>query len=304
MNNYKLGLLGLALTLVVACSTESVDSPQEDIITQLQTQLDVAPEAQEPAEVLDHTKEGIYHGVVASGDTQSRGKVWLNLGNNTEATATITMVDGETLEFVGVKVVNDNVVAYNFAGEQGSFKVTESTVNKPEITEVVLNQVPYFMYTIKSTSQTRATAYTGTFEVTTNGSASGTWNILSNGASSPNQNFGTAISDLMVTLNGVMEMDTTFETGNFPCAGDTNWIPIVDVGEVAGDGIIAFDQTSSFFGGTVQWDLAYSLVGVFNNSTYFDLNCTQTGATTGSPFTYTNSTSGTVRSGTILIDLD
>jgi len=303
MHNYKLSLLGLVLLALVGCSTEAVDNQQENAITQLETQLDVTADAQQPAEVFDNTKEGIYHGVIASGETQSRGKVWLNLGNNTEYTATITMVDGSISRFTGVKVNEDEITSYFFSGDTGSFKVTENTINRPEITEVILNETSYFMYAVKSTSQRMAVAYTGTFRVIQSGDETGTWNILANGATDPNLPFGggIAITDVMVTYNGTTQVDTNIETGNFTCFGSSNWVPTADLNG-PNDGIIAFDQESSFFGGNITWNLAYSLETAGGSPTYFNADCTP--RSNGNPFFHTsNSNPDLVRIGIIDIDL-
>lgn len=301
MNNYKLVLLGFTLLVLASCSTESPDTTQQVTIQEeLQSQLDISADAQEPAAVLDNAKEGIYHGIIASGNTLSRGKVWLNLGNNTEHTATVTMVDGMTGAFTGVKVMDNDIATYHFTGEQGSFTVTENTVNQPEITDVILNDDPYFMYAIKSTSQTRATAYTGTFSVT-GGNASGTWNIISNGVPAPNGGVdGTAISDLVVTYNGAMELDNTFEIGDFCGSPGDPWTPIVDIFDTAGDGILAFDQSSTLFGGETTWDIGYS-VSVFTGSPIYVDNEACTLEATSGIFTWVSSPTLT-QTGTILVD--
>lgn len=303
MNNYKLSLLGLSLLLLGSCSTEELEIPQElTVQEQLRTQLDIVATDQVPSEVFDNTKEGIYHGVIASEETLSRGKVWLNLGNNTAYTAAIEMVDGSISEFTGVKIEDADIVSYFFTGDTGSFKVTESTVNKPEITEVILNDAPYFMYAIKSTSQRMAVSYTGTYEVIAGGSESGIWNILANGPINPNSGIigGVAITDVMVTFNGTTQIDTDIETGNLICLNRPDWVPTADLNG-PNDGIIAFNQESSFFGGNVTWDLAYSLTFAGGSPTYFNADCGP--RSNGNPFFHTNSNTGAMRIGLIDIDL-
>lgn len=290
--------------MFAGCNTETLDTTQELTIQQeLNAQLDVVASDQEPLEFFDNSKEGIYHGVIASGETQSRGKVWLNLGNNTEYTATIKMVDGATSEFIGVKEIEDGITSYFFSGDTGSFRVTENTVNRPEITEVIMNDLPYFMYAIKSTSQRTAVSYTGTFGVIAGGDETGTWNIIANGEMSPNSPLGggIAITDVMVTFNGTTQIDTNIETGNFTCFTAENWIPTVDLNG-PNDGIIAFDQESSFFGGNITWDLAYSLITAGGTPSYFNADCNP--RSNGNPFFHTsNSNPDLVRIGIIDIDL-
>ena len=169
-------------------------------------------EDQTPATQLDTTKQGIYNGVVASGHTQSRGKVWINLGNNTQFTATVKMVDGETMSFQGVRKSTRTGVSYLFTNDNGSFTVTENTVRSPEITDVMLNNEPYFMYAVKRRGGNTSNIfgdpafYTGTFQED-GGSRMGTWNIVADGSnSSPNSFGGNGITDLMVTFNGTMEL--------------------------------------------------------------------------------------------------
>ena len=310
MTTHKLSLLVIALLALFSCSTDDSTDPiilenttSVEIETPLESQMDMPAEDQTPATQLDTTKQGIYNGVVASGHTQSRGKVWINLGNNTQYTATVKMVDGETMSFQGVRKSTRTGVSYLFANDNGSFTVTENTVRRPEITDVMLNNEPYFMYAVKrrggNTSNIFGSAtYTGTFQED-GGSRMGTWNIMADGSNlNPNFMFGNGISDLMVTFNGTMEGDTTFEASpNFTCLGNSNpWIPIADLFEADGDGVLAFEQSSTLFGGTVTWDLGFSS-GLLGG--YVDVNCDNS-ATSGI-YTFTGP-GGANLTGTINID--
>ena len=262
--------------MLASCETVTIEN--QETAADLTAQLNVSEKLQTPNAAFDTSTKGIYHGVIASKNTQSRGKIWINLGNNTAYTALVEMQDGSIINFTGVNSSTFNeTTSYLFTGKKGSFTVAANSANNPEISDVTfLGSPDYAIYVIKSTSANRASAYTGTFNETGNTAFSGTWNILSNGAYNPNQNGGYAISDLFVTFGNAEFTDTTFETGDIPCAMNAMYVPIVDIFDNPGEGIIAFDQVTNL-NGTANWEL-YNSKYFYNNGTptYYDGSCNET----------------------------
>ncbi len=284
------GLLAFA-----SCSKE--ETIQDKTADLTISQINVSAKDQVPNELYDAKKAGIYHGIVAHQSTQSRGKIWINVGNNTNYTATIEMVDGTVMDFVNTSGQNasyeDVNQSYEFSGAAGSFTVIMDDINNPEITNMVLNQEAYFGYVLKSTSTNRATSYNGTFSVT-GGTLTGTWNVLSNGQTNPNGQGGQAISSVVVTYNDNMYTDNVMESYNANCITGAPFIPQVDIFNNAFDGVLAGVQTSNF-GGFTEWELKKSNARF--GGEYRSRTCNPM---PGGTFTLYNST--TSYSGTILID--
>ncbi len=301
-----------ALFLLTGCEQDTVETV--DASTDITAQLNLTAKQQAPQAIFDISKKGVYHGVVAHQSTQSRGKVWINLGNNSKYDAVMEMVGGEKLSFKASSTLNNGIPTYTFNGVAGRFDVIMNDLNSPEVTNVTLNNESYFAYVIKSTSANRATSYTGTFNETGNMAFSGTWNILSNGVFGPNGNNGTAVSDVMVTFGNTMFVDSNMETGFFPCFGQSNWVPIVDAFNYAGDGVLAFGQQSSL-NGIANWGLGYSDDGFNGFPSYLQVqqipiptlksSSRMGGCSTVSngEFTWTSAANATVRNGEIYIDV-
>ena len=288
-------LLTTGSMLLLSCETDSIEIVDNTI--DLTTQIGVSAKEQVPNQLFDTTKQGIYHGIIASKTSQLRGKIWVNLANNSSYTATVEFVNGDTELFTGfknAKAANKN--RYTFIGDNGSFTVVEGVENDFEIDDLYLLEEDFHAYIIKSRSNRIATSYTGTFNDPSNPSFSGTWNILSNGINSPNGYNGTAISDVIVTFGSTMFTDTTMEEGLFQCDSDSNWVPIVDLVNFTNDGVLAFEQSSDF-NGIVNWSLGRS--NYINSSSYIDTNCNPV---SGGTFSWTHETTNILRTGQILID--
>ncbi len=312
MKNIKtLLLVSCIATLLLSCETEKVE--QQNTTADLSMQIGLTAKKQNPHKTLDNSLKGIYHGVVAHQSTQSRGKIWINLGNNTKYDAVMEMVDGEKLSFKASATLNNGIPTYTFNGAAGRFDVIMNDLNSPEVTNVTLNDESYFAYVIKSTSANRATSYTGTFNETGNAAFSGTWNILSNGIYGPNNYNGTQITDVMITFGNSMVVDSVMEAMPFQCFGVQAWIPIVDYANIAGEGILAFGQESNL-NGDVDWDLGYTdgaLYGIpaYTNGSFPTLNASSTKSGFGCPisssgtFSWTSAANATVRNGEIYIDV-
>ncbi|WP_189342912.1 hypothetical protein, partial [Ulvibacter litoralis] len=182
-----------------------------------------------------------------------------------------------------------------FLGTAGKFTVNVSDINAPVVTEVVLNNQPYFSSVVKNRNIMAAVSRTGTFSDPVNTSFTGTWNIISDGSiTNPNGEGGQTITSVVVTYNGVMYTDTVMEVFNNGCFGGPGYIPDMDAFEF--NAIFAADQ-NSMFGGSTSWALG---VLPFFPQGYTNLaDCTPTSSGT---FSWAHPTNGLTRSGTIFID--
>lgn len=243
----KLLLLATATLFLVNCTTEYTDSNQNEDPALLAYFI----KDQTPNPNFDQAYEGLYHGIVASGDTQSRGKIWINLKNDAAVNAYVEMVDG-TAKGLYVQNIPDNLTdAHKFVGSDVSFDLLINQDGEPIITNFILENENHFVNVVKDRSQTRAASFTGTFNATADPTFNGTWNLISDGTIlNPNGLSGEGITSVVVTFNGNMIIDTTFETFDASTCFPNPFVPIV----FNADRIFAENQTSNF-GGTTTWSL-------------------------------------------------
>ncbi|GHC63504.1 hypothetical protein GCM10008083_30940 [Ulvibacter litoralis] len=183
-------------------------------------------------------------------------------------------------------------------GTAGKFTVNVNDINAPLVTEVVLNNQPYFSSVVKNRNIMAALSRTGTFSDPVNTSFTGTWNIISDGTiMNPNSTNEESqkITSVIVTFNGEMYIDTMMETFYFDCIENPTHTPTMN--EFAENSILAGAQNSEF-GGTTSWTL-----GVFppNPSGYLYPSDCDAVVESGT-FNWAHPTNGLTRSGSILID--
>ncbi|WP_093143714.1 hypothetical protein [Ulvibacter litoralis] len=287
--------LALFSFLLVSCDT---DSDTIDINGDLTAQIGIPIKNQVPNRAYDTEFNGIYHGIIASGETTSRGKIWINLGNNSLYSASIEMVNGDVYDFV---LKNDyyqinTQTEVQFLGTAGKFTVNVSDINAPVVTEVVLNNQSYFSSVVKSRNMSEAISSTGIFEDPVNTSFTGTWNIISDGTiMGPNGYDGQAITSVVVTYNGVMYTETMMEDYYFDCTREEETIPTM---EEHGEGSILAGSQVSEFGGRTVWSL-----GVFPAKPTGYINITDCFKDISSGwFMWGHRTNGLTRNGEIYID--
>tara|TARA_R110002072_G_scaffold118631_2_gene250909 strand:- start:15665 stop:16540 length:876 start_codon:yes stop_codon:yes gene_type:complete len=285
-------LLALAiLTIMLFSCTKDTENINDE--GNLVAQLGNSIKTQTPNKAFDTQANGIYHGIIASGENQSRGKIWINLGNNGNYNAYVEMVEEGAHKFKLVPSNNEeaNQTEFLFKGVTGQFTLNVSDIQSPVVTNAYLFDLPYFSTVVKSTSQLRAASYTGTFQENGGGAFSGTWNLISTGAPAPEGWGYETITSAIVTFNDHMLTDNTFELFNYPCAGTPNCTPQMGSQPGNENAIISHSQTSNFAAPTT-WDLSTGGGNYFNNT------C---GIVTSGTFTWTGSVTKT---GTISIDID
>lgn len=254
-----------------------------------------------PSESLDNSENGIYFGVIASGVDRSRGKIWINVGNDNRYNAYAEMVDGKIIQFdlkAETKEQSATTSEYTYTNSAGSFNLDLSNYNQPVVSNAVLNGVSYFAHLVKSRSHNRASAITTSFEENNNPVFGGTWNLISDGSiSDPNGINGEAVTSLMITMGTQVFIDNSFENYNANyCLGISDFVPTLSGNSVANT-VMCDYQTSTMAGGTVKWNLGYDPL----EAEYIDWRWCEV-ITSGS-FTWTNEAATSSRVGWIVMDL-
>ena len=248
--------------LLLACSQDN-DNTDENYNLTLQTAG--SAQTQAPKAALDNSVNGIYHGIIASTTTQSRGKVWINVGNNGHYNAYIEMVGGaiHNLELDSNSIAQDTGENnYVFRNTEGNFQLNLNNINQPRVTNAVFNNHNYTINVLKSRSQNRASAITATFaEGDPVSNFLGTWSLISDGTVvNPNGNNGEAITSVIITMDGSTYTDTVFDNFNGSnCFGISSFVPVLNSDSVIGHIISAY-QTSPFASGMAKWGLGYDPV--------------------------------------------
>ena len=254
---FTLALAVLSL-FVFSCSQDQETSDEN---LNFNVAKDIAAIDQFPNRTYDESKFGMYHGVVASATSLSRGKIWINVNNNGQYNATIDLVGGAIISF-GLKPQFQAIAAttevYEFEGAIGHFVLDISDFNNPILTDVALYNESYFGSVLKSRSNSLANAVTATFSESGNPAFSGTWNLISDGSiQNPNGDGGEAITSLMITYDGNVYTDLIFESFNADtCLGLPAYIPTIGSNGLE-DFVVCDYQNTEFGTGIAKWNLGY-----------------------------------------------
>ena len=286
------------LTVVmVSCTSDEITTSESYDLT---TSTSIPIENQSSNLYFDYSRLGVYHGIVASGTSSSRGKIWINVGNDSQYNASLKLVGSPEITFqlpLQVNAVHVNTLIYNYVSTEGSFTLDLTDYNSPVISEILINNEAHFGAVVKSRSQNSASSMTATFTETGNPAFSGTWNIIADGSiENANGMNGDGITSMVITYDGNMYSDFEFDNFNATaCFSIPSFVPILET-EGIPNYVISSYQTSEFAGGIVKWDLGY------NPSTVEYTNYhTCTLAVAGS-FVWVDPLTNVTRVGTIIID--
>jgi len=290
---HKLLALAVFALFLTSCSK---DSNYQDNIADLTATINPNIQEQDAQATFDNNERGLYRGIIASGDNQSRGQIWINMGNDGQFNAQVELVSGEkiTMQLIqesSVAVASNKI--YTFVNDSNSVVVDLSNFNEPSILSAQLGDDPYLATIVKDKSNINISVMTGTFFEDGNPSFNGTWNLIADGSkNNPNSMGGAGITASMITFNGNMFNDTDFNTFDFTCVNDETFEPvIIDFGE---RNVLAGNQTTTLPNGTVvEWELLYDTVRYVNA----DCGVGETGT-----FTWTNAPGTVVRTGFIHVD--
>jgi hypothetical protein len=254
-----------------------------------------------PNEIFDVSENGIYFGVIASGMDKSRGKIWINVGNDDRYNAFVEMVGGKIIQFVsqpGTRGLSETVSTYLFTNSEGSFILDLRNFNEPKISSAAFNDTSYFVNIIKSRSYNRSsTAVTAIFEEIGNPAYGGTWNLISDGSiTNPNGINGEGITSLMITMGTQVFIDNSFENYDASyCLGVADFVPTLNANGVT-DTVMCDYQATFMAGGIVKWNLGYDPL----EEDYIDWRWCE--ILTAGTFRWTNPASTLIKVGWIILD--
>jgi hypothetical protein len=247
--------------ILLACSQDSeiIDESFDLTVT-----VDTPIQNQVPHYSFDTNEKGIYHGIIVSTTTQSRGKIWINMGNDTQYYAFIKMVDGDEVFFDLIpQVETQNTIAsvYKFEGIAGSFELDLTDFNMPIVNEATMNNHEFFISVAKSRSSSMASSITATFQEIGNPSFGGTWSLIADGTiTSPNGNNGDGVTSLVITMGGSVYYDYTFDNFNvLECLGIVDFVPTINANGIE-NYVIIDNQTSPMADGMLKWSLGYNAI--------------------------------------------
>lgn len=245
-------ILVLALALVFSCSKDSPETSGDTETADLSQMI--------PNNTLEQSSEGMYYGVFGNSELKYlHGKILINAGNDGNYSATIKMVNGDKINFIGNSLNKTNI---HFASTRGSFDFNTLNFTSPKATNVFIdNEAESYIVAKKSNTRGGGAVILGTYEETGNeANFFGNWDMFGDGLPGP-----TGLSDseflvqVAVSHKGTRGpfVDTTMEEEDY-CIG--SFFPFVFVTSESITDVWADDQTSIFAGQTASWSVK-SIVG-------------------------------------------
>ncbi len=253
----------LALAVCFGCSQDegsTADATDASLVIN-SSQRSVNQLTEVPNRDFDTSNKGMYHGIIVTQDLSLHGKIWINLGNDGNYNATVVTDQGKELAFFANHPSVDTAKERGilFKGERGSFVFDNSDLNRPIATEVIINNIPGFIQSVKDRSTQRASAVLGTYVDFNDATFTGTWDLITDGTTNPTFFDLPNLTQVCVLgPGGAMFVDEVFETFDYPCFGVMGVGPVFHAAGGSFGGInefIAQDQTANWVG----LDATYSL---------------------------------------------
>ena len=247
-------ILLLALGVVAySCSEETTELDQNETNAFLES---VDPKAT-PSASLDDSGLGMYHGFIATLDSDFNAKIWINAGNDGKFNATAKDINGEKYSFFSHEADMAGT-QFTFKGVAGTFTFDISDLSNPVVSDVTINGKDAISHVYKEFSTQRGVVSLGDYVDDTDGAFTGVWNLVSDGTPHP-AGAGVVVTETFVlSPSGNPFTDTTVETFDFACFGQTG-IPglLLDNPGVANE-IWLFDQSSVWGPATATYDVGIS----------------------------------------------
>jgi hypothetical protein len=271
----------LIILVFASCSTESVNSPEQDIAVNLET---FVPDAK-----FDLASEGKYIGIFGHHtNREMHGKIYVNAGQHNQFGALVKLVNGSILKYKASPTIDLSSILYK--GVNGSFLADLSDFENPIITDVKINGEPTDGYIIVKKATRGAIPYVrlGTYVDELDPGFYGNWDLMGDGIVFPlTTPFGPTnaqLISLMTISHGASSLpftDTSFEPiPPLPCLdviGGTTPVPSPFISEVplfGGLATIAQLQTSTINGFVASWRLAHVTDNpFFPGGVYYDAAC-------------------------------
>ena len=285
-------LLGIvSIVFFTNCSKEQTQNIEAN--SNLNYTLPTPIKEQRPQANFDLSEKGLYHGVIASGINLTRGKIWINIGNDNQYNAYVELIGGDKISYqLAPEAGSAKTNTFSFIGERGAFTINLNDIDDPLISNNTLDNEEVFAKVVKGTNGRMPFSFTGLFNDDPLTGFSGTWNMVSTGV--PHPILGETISTVMATWNSNMYTDNVMESYDNGCLG-LNTLPLMgDPIDFGGFPLLFTHFQNSTFHGNVDWSISFSQGGG-----YLDEFCQPMQSGT---FAWTHQSNGTMVSGTINFD--
>ena len=261
----KLILLFALGMFVVSCSKDTATEEQIENNALLES---VDPDSATPKAALDGSSLGMYHGFIATLDSQFNAKIWINAGNDGKFNATAKSITHEKFSFFSHEADMTGTL-FVFKGAIGTFTLDVSDPANAVISNVTINGTEGVSRVYKEFSYQRGVVSLGSYVDSSDAGFSGVWNLLSDGTPHP-AGAGVAVNEVdVITAVGGLFTDLTMETADFACFGQVAMPPMLWLVPGVNNEIWVFQQTSNWGGFDATYDLGVSaLVRDGNNLGY------------------------------------
>ncbi|MDC7997797.1 CUB domain-containing protein [Gilvibacter sediminis] len=290
-------ILLLALGVVAySCSEEGTDLDQNETNAFLES---VDPKAT-PSAALDDSSLGMYHGFIATLDSDFNAKIWINAGNDGKFNATAKSIDGEKYSFFSHEADMAGT-QFTFKGVAGTFTFDISDLGNPIVSDVTINGKDGISHVYKEFSSQRGVVSLGNYVDDGDAAFTGVWNLISDGSPHPAGAGEIITESFVLSPSGNPFTDTTIETFDFACFGQTGIPGLILLNAGVQNEIWLFDQSSVWGPATATYDLGVSSSARdFNNIGYDSFSNQNAGGTAGCFITESQGTwSWNGRTGTV-----
>lgn len=202
----KIVYLALGTLLFISCSKEETTTVETNVV---EADLSVML----PQRSYDASDKGMYAGIIVANEAQFHGKLWVNLGNDSEVNA-LVRTNTEEITF---NLASQNGSIYHFESERGSFDLDVTNYRDVVITNVSIDQTSGNARVIKETNASKVQAVLGTFDnlLIPDLGWTGTFDFLVD----PTTAYMTEV--IITSAAGTMSIDTqeNMEVGDTGCYG-------------------------------------------------------------------------------------
>lgn len=262
----KLILLVALAFVAFSCSEETTELDQTENNAFVES---VDPKAT-PSAALDDSGLGMYHGFIATLDSQFNAKIWINAGNDGNFNATVKTLDGDKISFFSHEADMAGT-QFVFKGVNGTFSFDISDLNNPVVSDVTINGKDGISHVYKEFSTQRGVVSLGSYVDALDGAFTGVWNLISDGTPHP-AGAGVVVTETFVLSPSSNPFtDTTIETFDFPCfTGQVGIPPLLFLVPGLNNEIWLQDQTSTWGSFVATYDIGISAIVRDGNNLGYD----------------------------------
>ncbi|GHC64055.1 hypothetical protein [Ulvibacter litoralis] len=148
----KILYVAIGALLLASCTKDEVSAVDTSMSADLSVML--------PQKSYDTSDKGMYAGVIVANEAQFHGKLWVNIGNDSNVSA-LVKTNNEEITF---EIASQNGNVYHFESERGSFDVDVTNYRDVVVSNVSIDQTSGNARVIKETNAAKVQAVLGTFD--------------------------------------------------------------------------------------------------------------------------------------------